>query len=152
MRKICLIVAVLAGCITETATELETCSLTVEQPEMEYASGETVLVAGTPFTSVLDTSVRFNGIDAKVIAVERNDCTLCESCRASAGCSACNACDACVTSCETCVETTEFTIPDLETGKYSVVFRNQYGQSIPTLWSILQPSDNFDTGSGEPSE
>ena len=152
MKKAWFIVALFTGCITETTTELETCDLTIDHPETEFVAGDSVLITGTPFTTVLDTSVRFSGVDADVVAVNRTDCTLCESCRVSAGCSACDTCVACVTSCEPCEETTQLTIPDLEAGKYTVVFRNQYGQSIPSQWTILQPSDNFDTGSDEPSE
>ena len=153
MSKYCLIAIlfIFTGCITETTTELATCELTVSTPETEVIAGEIVSLSGTPFTSVLDTSIRFDGVDADILSVEREDCSLCDQCRASAACTACETCEACATSCETCIETTEFSIPDLESGTYTVVLRNQYGQSIPAQWEVLQSSDNFDAPSEEPS-
>ena len=129
---------------------MTTCDLTVFEPESEVTVGETVTISGTPFTTILDTSVRFNGVEADVTGVERSDCTLCDQCKVSAQCTACESCEACTTSCETCTETTQLTVPDLNSGSYTVVFRNQYGQSIPSQWNVLQPSSNFDTASEEP--
>jgi len=135
----------LGGCVTETAAELPTCELQVTAPAETVSTADSVTVVGRPFTNLLDTSVRFEGSEAPVTNVDREDCTLCDPCRESAGCTVCETCEACTASCETCIETVTFDVPELATGKYTVVFRNRYGLSTPADWDVVNPSD-LDTG------
>jgi len=145
MFRVLWLTALFSGCITETTSELLTCELDVDAPTAELFAGEPTTVTGRPFTSLLDSSVRFGESEAEITAVERLDCTLCDQCRVSAQCTVCDECNECATSCETCSETMSLTIPDLPTGQYTVVFRNQYGLSIPLSWSIVNDSEDLDT-------
>ena len=134
-----------AGCITETNTEVESCSLTLTPPEDVVVVGEPVTVYGRPFTALFDSSIRFEQTDATLVDVSRDDCALCDTCRDQAECSDCEACEVCATSCETCVESMTLTVPDLPTGDYYVTARNSYGLSAPTEWSVENPNDDENT-------
>ena len=90
---------------------------------------------------MLDTSVRFNDIEATIIDVDRSDCTICDACRVEAECGTCDSCSECESSCETCVESISLTVPELATGQYAVVVRNAFGMSSPTNLSVLNPND-----------
>ena len=130
------------GCDTEVTTELESCDIEIE-PQVEDAQvGETFILTGRPFTVMLDTSVRLGNVDAAITAVERLDCTICDACRLEAACSACETCGVCESSCETCEENISFTVPELQTGQYTIVVRNAYGMSSPTQMSVFNPSDS----------
>ena len=134
------------GCVTETSTEVESCSLTLSPPDEDLVVGDEVTVYGRPFTALFDSSIRFEQTDASLVDVSRDECALCDTCREQAECSDCETCDVCATSCETCIESMTLTVPDLPSGDYYVVARNSYGLSTPTQWSVVnpEPDDNSD--------
>jgi hypothetical protein len=118
-----------SACAVETTTSNVTCDLIVSPPPVETTAGETYTITGRPFTVLLDTSIRLNDTFAEVLAVERSECTLCDTCRAEVGCTACESCTECETSCETCEQIIDFVVPDVDPGTYTLFVRNGFGMS-----------------------
>jgi hypothetical protein len=136
------LILIASGCATEVTSELLSCDIEVDVQDEDVLAGEALILTGRPFTAMLDTSVRFDDVDASITGVERVDCTLCDACRAEAECAACESCSACASSCETCEESISITVPELPTGEYVVVVRNGYGMSTPTNMTVINLSDS----------
>ncbi len=102
---------------------------------VEVRAGDTVALAGGPFTTVADTQVRVDGLTAEVLEVTREGCTVCDACRDEYGCS-----DDCAVSCTDCVETTRFVLPDAPPGGAEAVLVNGWGASDPIELTVL-PTD-----------
>ncbi len=82
----------LLGCATIDVDDYEACAIDVAPPSLTVAPGEVVVWEGGPLTEVRDTRVTVGGLDATVVAVEREGCTSCDQCRLDAGCSPCGVC------------------------------------------------------------
>ena len=145
IRGFVLALLFVAGCITETSTDVESCSITLTPPDDVVMVGDTITVYGRPFTALFDSSIRFEQTDARLVDVSRDDCALCDTCRDQADCTDCDSCEVCTTSCETCVESMTLTVPDLPTGDYYVTARNSYGQSAPAQWSLINDDEDENT-------
>ena len=139
----------LMGCVTETTTELNTCELDLTEPSEELLPGESLEISGGPFTAIFDSSIRFDQEDAKIEAIARTECSLCDSCREQAECSTCATCEVCETSCETCEETMTLIVPDLPSGPYNVVVRNSYGMSQSQQWFIVDGVEDGEEGGSD---
>ena len=137
-----------AACDTSTTSVSLRCDvlLSSEAPQ-QAAAGDAVVLTGTPFTTIWDTSVYLDQTRARLLDVSRDDCDTCDTCREDYDCNACGDCDACDTICtESCVETTTFEVPAVAPGVYDVTLVNVHGVSAPVPLTIPAPAETGETG------
>jgi hypothetical protein len=103
--------------------------------------GDTLVLTGGPQSERFDTVVRIGDVQADVISVSRQDCTICDACQATECVSLCRSCSQCAPSCETCEEELTVTIPELAAGPADVVVTNRFGISSPLPVNVDVPDD-----------
>jgi hypothetical protein len=137
-----------AGCTTPTEILALRCDVYVDDLDPQIAEvGESVVLTGSPYTSVYDSAVYVGDTRATVTAVDRDGCTTCDSCRAQFGCTECGDCDVCDRECTvSCVETVTFTVPDVSDGDQRVQLFNGHGQSHVVELTVLDTSPVDDSG------
>ena len=137
---------ILLGCLPATTSSFPTCDVDLVSVSPASATvGEEVTLTATPLTEDWDTAIRVGGIEAPVLAVEREGCSACDSCRLEETCSCTEDCDTCDALCaEECVETVTFTVPDLTAGEYDIVLFNAHGGSAPLSLVVVDGDTGTD--------
>ena len=104
-------------------------------------AGETIDVAGYPFTNTWDTLLSIDGLAQPVIDVSRTGCNDCDACRVENQCLACQDCDPCDSLCKNtttdsssdaggeCIEMLSFKMPNSEKTSVEMKIVNAYGHS-----------------------
>ncbi len=137
-----LFVALLLGCTeTETLT-FDQCEVQASLQPAEALPGDEVVLTGGPFTEPYDTVVQVDGVDGEVLMVERTDCERCDDCLVDWDCGPCMSCEHdCDDLCADCVETTSFTVPEVEVGARWVVLTNRYGSTPSMALEVLESQE-----------
>ena len=129
------------GCDESTAGVEARCEIEVVQPEDRWSRGETVILQGYPFSSVIDTTVLINDITIEVANVNTStdSCVECSSCREAEFCTTCGFCEACTVDCAECLHELEFAIPETipVLPEYSITIMNGFGSSSSTAIEIV---------------
>jgi len=136
------------GCAQSTVSTIDLCDVTLVSAEPAAAApGDVVVITGSPLTTDYDTALYVGGARAQVTAVDRDECSECDTCREEAECLVCGDCDECDAICESdCVETVSFVVPAVAEGDAVVQLYNTYGGSGALTLEILGTSDTGDTG------
>ncbi len=134
----------------DTSSEALSLHCTLDTPVFspaEAAPGDTVVATTAPLTEVWDTTVQVGTDAASVVAVDRNECSACDTCRETVGCTSCDECTDCAEDCATCVQTVSFTVPAVAVGATTVTITNIHGATAEGRLVVVESSaDTGDTG------
>ncbi len=129
-----------AACGSGSAS-FEQCELDLETNLETVMPGDTLVLTGGPQSERFDTVVRIGDVQADVLEVLRQDCTICDECREQQCVTLCRSCSQCAPSCDTCEEELTVTIPELAAGPADVVVTNRFGISSPLPVNVDVPDD-----------
>jgi len=122
---------VLGGCGVVQVDIFEQCTIdAVLEPSAAFA-GETIVATGDPFSQPYDTLITVGGERAEISAIDRSQCTRCDTCRAENGCGGCKS------ACADCVETVTFELPEVDPGPTTVRLYNAFGGTEAIPFTVL---------------
>jgi hypothetical protein len=116
---------------TEVSTSIR-CDIEIESISPEtLLTGETATIVAYPLTEVWDSLVEFNGVEADVSVLNKDNCEACEECRTTYECTDCSYCSECQDSCIECTHSLDVIVPQEISEQVQVVIFNAHGSSDP---------------------
>lgn len=133
---------ILSACETTEVTTTTRCDIDIPSVEEPFFFGESTTILAYPMTEKWDTLVEFSGVEAEIIAINKESCEECEECREFNGCTDCDYCSSCQESCETCIHSVDIIVPSEASEEAQLVITNSHGTSDPFPVSMEEFSED----------
>lgn len=128
----------LIACDTTEITTTTRCNIDIPVIEENLYVGEAATIQAYPMTEKWDTLVEFDGIEADITSIKKENCEDCEECRELNSCTDCDYCSSCTDTCQACIHSVDVIVPTALSGDAYLVITNINGSSDPVPVSIQE--------------